>query len=126
MPREEKEASRKIKSEGHPTEGHPEEYPEEEGAQGASLLTSAALIGIGALIEPELLAGMAIGAGIVFASRWLPGIVGDVIRPVAKTAVKAGYAAASAAREMAAKVTEEVEDMVAEVRAEQGSPDQVH
>jgi hypothetical protein len=83
------------------------------------LLTSAALIGIGALIEPELLAGMAIGAGVVLASRWLPDIAGDLLRPIARSAVKAGYTAAIAAREIAAEVTEQVEDLIAEVRAEQ-------
>lgn len=86
-----------------------------------SLLTSVALIAIGALIEPELLAGMAIGAGIILLSGWMPNIVGDVIRPIAKTAVKAGYAAVAAARETAAEVTEGVEDLMAEARAEQES-----
>jgi hypothetical protein len=90
------------------------------------VLTTAALIGIGALIEPELLAGMAIGAGIVLISRWLPNLVGDIVRPIAKTAVKAGYAAATTAREMVAEATEEVEDMVAEARAEHEPPEHLH
>ncbi len=80
-----------------------------------SLLSSAVLIGIGALIEPELLLGMAIGAGIVLASNRLPNLVGDVLRPMVKTAVKAGYAAAEAVSEAA----EQVQDIVAEVRAEE-------
>jgi len=113
MPRERKEVARKTAAEG-------------EGAQAPSLLTSAALIGVGALIEPELLAGMAIGAGIVLASRWFPNIVGDLVRPVAKTAVKAGYAAATAAREVVAEVAEEVEDMMAEARAEHESAEHLH
>lgn len=117
MPREEKHVTGKTAAEGHPAE---------EGAQAPSLLTSAALIGVGALIEPELLAGMAIGAGIVLASRWLPNIVGDLVRPIAKTAVKAGYAAATATREVVAEVTEQVEDLMAEARAEQESAEQLH
>ncbi len=79
-----------------------------------SLLTSAALIGIGSLIEPELLAGMVVGAGIVFASRWLPDLVGAVLRPVLKTTVSAGYAVAEAV----AGTVGETQDIVAEVRAE--------
>ncbi len=79
-----------------------------------SLLSSAVLIGIGALIEPELLVGMAIGAGIVFASRYTSGLMGGVLRPVVRTAVKAGYAAA----EVVSEVTEQVQDAVAEIRAE--------
>ena len=74
------------------------------------------LIGIGAFIQPELLVGMAIGGGLVYASRWLPDLVGGVLRPAAKGVVKAGYAAAEAVSE----ATEHVQDMVAEVRAERG------
>ncbi len=79
------------------------------------------MIGIGALIEPELLAGMAIGAGIVIASKWLPNIVEDLVRPIARTAIKAGYAATEAAREVVAEVTEQVEDLMAEARAKRES-----
>lgn len=79
-----------------------------------SLLTSAALIGIGALIEPELLAGMVIGAGIVYASKWLPDLVGGVLRPVVKTTVKAGYALA----ETVSEAVEQTQDIVAEVRSD--------
>ncbi len=86
-----------------------------DGAErGPSWLTTAALIGVGALIEPELLAGMAIGAGIVLVSKWMPDLVGGVLRPVVKTVVKAGYAAA----EVISEATEEVQDMAAEARAE--------
>ncbi len=86
---------------------------EHEGAP--SLLSSAVLIGIGALIEPELLVGMAIGAGIVYASKYLPDTLEGVLRPVVRTAVKAGYAAAEAVSGAA----EHVQDIIAEVRAEE-------
>jgi hypothetical protein len=79
-----------------------------------SLLTSAALIGMGTLIEPELLTGMVIGAGIVFASKWLPDLVGAVLRPVVKTAVSARYAVAEAV----SGTVGQTQDIVAEVRAE--------
>lgn len=117
MPGEEKRATKKTAAEEHPVEETP---------QVPSLLTSAALIGVGALIEPELLAGMAIGAGIVLVSRWFPNIVGDLVRPVARTAVRAGYAAATAAREVVAEVTEELEDIMAEARAAQESEQHLH
>ncbi len=95
------------------------ESAEQDG--GRALLTSAALIGLGALIEPELLAGLAIGAGIVLASKWLPNIVGGTIRPIVKTAIKAGYTAVATASEVAAEAAEEVQDIAAEVRAERES-----
>jgi Protein of unknown function (DUF5132) len=87
-----------------------------------SMLTTGALIGVAALIEPELLVGMAVGAGIATASNWLPDLVGGTIRPLVKTAIKAGYAAATMAREMMAEASESVQDMVAEARAESSQP----
>jgi len=83
-----------------------------------SLMSSAVLIGAMALLEPELLVGMAIGAGIVLASGITSSIIGDLVRPVVKTTVKTGYAVATMAREMVAEATEEVQDAVAEARAE--------
>jgi hypothetical protein len=85
-----------------------------------SMLTTAALIGVAALIEPELMVGMAIGAGVAMASNWLPDAVGGTFRPMLKTAIKAGYAAASMAREAVAEASESVQDIVAEARAERG------
>jgi hypothetical protein len=85
-----------------------------------SMLTTAALIGVVALIEPELLVGMAMGAGIAMASSWLPDVTGAAVRPIVKTAIKAGYAAASMAREAFAEASEGVQDIVAEARAERG------
>jgi Protein of unknown function (DUF5132) len=85
-----------------------------------TMLTTGALIGLAALLEPELLVGMAVGAGIAMASNWLPDLVGGTVRPLVKTAIKAGYAAATMAREMASEASETVSDMVAEARAESG------
>lgn len=86
-----------------------------------SMLTTAALIGVAALIEPELMVGMAIGAGVAMASNWLPNVVDGTFRPMVKTAIKAGYAAASMAREAVAEASESVQDIVAEARAERGA-----
>ena len=86
-----------------------------------SILTTGALIGVAALLQPELLVGMAVGAGIAMASNWLPDLVGGTVRPLVKTAIKAGYAAATMAREMLSEASESVQDLVAEARAESGS-----
>jgi hypothetical protein len=85
-----------------------------------SMLTTGALIGVAALLEPEWLVGMAVGAGIVMVSNWLPDVVGATVRPLVKTAIKAGYAATTMAREMVSEASESVQDMVAEARAENG------
>lgn len=85
-----------------------------------SMLTTGALIGVAALIEPELLVGMAVGAGIAMASNWLPDLAGGIVRPLVKTVIKAGYAAATLTREMVSEASESVQDIVAEARAESG------
>jgi hypothetical protein len=85
-----------------------------------STLTAAGLIGLAALLEPELLVGMAVGAGIAMSANWLPDVVGGTIRPMLKTAIKAGYTAASTAREMLSEASESVQDIVAEARSESG------
>ncbi len=85
-----------------------------------SMLTTGALIGVAALFEPELLVGMAVGAGLAMASNWMPNLLGGTVRPLVKTAIKAGYAAATMAREMVSEASEGVADMVAEARSESG------
>ncbi|MBV8142486.1 MAG: DUF5132 domain-containing protein [Verrucomicrobia bacterium] len=86
------------------------------------LLTAGALIGVATLVAPELFVGMAVGPGIAMASNWLPDLVGGTMRPLLKTAVKAGYGAATMAREMISEASESVSDIVAEARAESSSP----
>jgi|SRR5579875_511371 hypothetical protein len=79
-----------------------------------SMAASALVLGGIALLQPELIPGMAIGAGVTLLSSRMPG-VNAVLRPALKAAVKAAYAAA----EMVAQAAEEFQDMVAEARAEQ-------
>jgi hypothetical protein len=88
-----------------------------EELESTSLLTSATLIGVTALVMPELLAGMAIGAGIVVASKWLPDVTHAALRPAVRTALKAGYAAVTTVHEVVTEAAEEVQDMLAEARA---------
>jgi hypothetical protein len=77
-----------------------------------------ALVGVGvALISTELLPGMLIGV----AAALLPGI-GPKMRPFLKSTVKAGYTAARKTREMIAEAGEQVQDMIAEVKAEETAP----
>jgi len=99
-------------------------------ASGSNVLAAAALIGIGVLIQPELLVGMAIGGGLVLGSGLIWNLIGQVaggvVRPVVKTAVKAGYMVASQVQETVAEATEQVHDMVAEARAEQRGGATIH
>lgn len=86
------------------------------------ILTTGALIGVASLVAPELFVGMAVGAGIAMVSNRLPDLVGGTMRPLLKTAIKAGYGAATMAREMISEASESVSDIVAEARAESSLP----
>src|SRR5712691_12746600 len=80
---------------------------------GGRLLASAALIGAGVLVEPELLGGALLGAGILYG---LP-LVGQVLRPVVTTAVRFGYSAAASISEIVTGASQQVQGIVAEARA---------
>jgi hypothetical protein len=84
----------------------------------AAYVGSVALVGLGAaLIEGELLAGMALGV----AAMAIPGLapkLGTAFRPLLKSAVRATYGAAAKTRETVAEMGEQFQDIVAEVRAE--------
>jgi Protein of unknown function (DUF5132) len=70
-----------------------------------------------AILAPELLPGMAVGVGAMLAPKLLPPL-GGALRPVVKTAVRAGYATAMKTKELAAVASEHVQDMVAEAEQE--------
>lgn len=77
-----------------------------------------AVVGVGvALISTELLPGMLIGV----VAALLPGI-GPKMRPFLKNTVKAGYTAVRKTREMVAEASEQMQDMLAEARAEEVAP----
>ena len=80
-------------------------------------LVATVLVGaVVAAIEPELLLGMLIGAAAALGPRLLP-TLGTTVRPAAKAIVRAGMAV----QEMAAEATEQVQDLMAEVRSEQAA-----
>jgi hypothetical protein len=90
-----------------------------------SYVATVALVGLGvALLEVELIPGMLIGVAAMLFPKLAPRL-GTVVRPLVKSAVRAGIAVTERARETVAEATEQVQDIVAEVRAQQpgaGSP----
>ena len=80
---------------------------------GGRIVASAALIGTGMLLEPELLGGALIGAGVVYG---LP-FVGQILRPVATIAVLLGYSAVASVGEVLAGARDQVQGIVANARA---------
>jgi hypothetical protein len=94
--------------------GREEEYGEVD-----SLLTAVAVGGAAVALEAELLPGILIGAGAMLLGRMFPQI-GGVVRPVLKTAVRAGYALTDTARGALSEANEQFRDVVAEVEGERG------
>jgi hypothetical protein len=81
---------------------------------GGRLLTSVALIGAGMLIEPELVGGALLGAGVVYG---LP-LVGQLVRPVMTGAVQLGYSALASVSDLLAGARDQIQDIVASARAD--------
>lgn len=83
-----------------------------------SYVGTVALVGLGvAFIEEELLAGMAIGVAAMAFPNLAPKM-GAAFRPLLKSAVRAGYGIAARTRETVAEMSEQFQDVRAEVRAE--------
>jgi hypothetical protein len=83
-----------------------------EGLPGGRIVASAAMIGVGLLLEPELLGGALIGAGVVYG---LP-LAGQILRPVATTAVQLGYSAVASVGGLLAGARDQVQEIVSSAR----------
>jgi hypothetical protein len=87
----------------------------------ASVATAAAIVVGAALIEVELIPGLIIGAGAILLGKLFPEM-GAYVRPAIKGAVRAGFFMTQKAREVMAETSEQVHDLVAEVKHEQEQP----
>jgi hypothetical protein len=100
-----------------------EPHAAEEVPGDASLpqLGMAALAGVAvAAIEAELLPGLLIGVGAMLAPKLVPG-VGKVMRPLGKILIRIGYEVAEKAQEIVAEASEQVQDLVAEIKTEKAA-----
>ena len=85
-------------------------------------IATVAAVGLGvALIEAELIPGMLIGVAAMLAPNLLPKL-GNGLRPLIKGAVRAGYSFVDKTRVAMAEASEQMQDIVAEVKAEHGEP----
>jgi hypothetical protein len=84
----------------------------------ASALTVGVIFVSAALIEATLIPGMIVGAAAVLAPKYIPKI-GAGLEPIVKSAVRGAYKFGQKAREVVAEAQEHVNDIVAEVNAEQ-------
>jgi hypothetical protein len=95
----------------------PTRQDSEDGNVGARIATVAAVGIAAALIEVDWIPGVLLGVAAMLAPNLLPR-VGQGLRPLVKSAVRAGYSVAEKTRETVAEATEQFQDIVAEVRAE--------
>jgi hypothetical protein len=86
--------------------------------EAGAVATAAAIVVGAALIEVELIPGLIIGAGAILLGKLFPEMSGYV-RPLIKSAVRAGFSMSQKAREVVAEASEQVHDLVAEVKHEQ-------
>ncbi len=87
--------------------------------EAGGVATAAAIVVGAALIEVELIPGLIIGAGAILLGKLFPEM-GSYVRPMVKSAVRAGFSMSQKAREVMAEANEQVHDLVAEVKHEQG------
>lgn len=104
----------------------PVQQTTEESSAITSKLATVAAVGVGAaLLEIELIPGMLLGVAAMLVPDLLPRL-GNGIRPLVKSAVRAGYSVAERTKETVAEASEEFQDIVAEVRSEQNPPQAPH
>ena len=101
-----------------PPEGADGQFGESKSDDIIAKAATIAVVGVGAaLISTELIPGMLIGV----CAALLPGM-GPKMRPFLKSTVKAGYTAVRKTKEMIAEAGEQVQDMIAEAKAENVPP----
>jgi hypothetical protein len=94
--------------------------PHDEAQNGGLNMTVATVVVVAAgaaLFEAALLPGIAIGVAAVAAPKYLPKLAG-ALNPLFKSTVRGTYKFAQKSKEMFAEAHEQVNDIVAEVKAE--------
>ena len=101
----------------------PARNPERDRPIASTVAIVAAAAAAVALIEIDWLPGLLIGVGATLAPKAFPNL-GRSMRPLIKGVVSASFTFAESARTALAEAREEMEDIIAEVRAEkpQASP----
>jgi len=104
------------------TDQTPVSVPIAEEPNDDDFVTSAVTVGAimvgAAFIEVTLIPGMIVGAAAVLAPKYLPKIGGG-LQPLVKYAIRGAYKLGQKTREVVAEAQEHVNDIVAEVNAEQ-------
>ena len=98
-----------------------EDTDEKLSAEEIDMVATVATVGVvaigAALIEAELLAGLALGVAAVAAPKLVPRL-GSALAPMFKSAVRGVYKLGQKTKDLVAEANEHVQDIVAEVDAE--------
>ena len=104
----------------HDTAFH-HDAPEQDSEEGGGINNRVAVVAVvavgAAVFEAALLPGLALGVAAVGAPKYLPKLAG-ALNPLFKSTVRGTYKFAQKSREMFAEAHEQVNDIVAEVKAE--------
>src|SRR6201997_1615060 len=93
-------------------------HEEQEGGGLNKTVATVAVVAVGAaLFETALLPGLALGVAAVAAPKYLPKL-GAALNPLFKSTVRGTYKLAQKSKEMFAEAHEQVNDTLAEVKAE--------
>jgi hypothetical protein len=99
----------------------PHEAEAAEEACGSDIATTAAVVGVvavgAAIFEAALIPGMVLGVAAMLAPKVLPRL-GEGLQPVFRATVRGAYKAGKKARHAFAEAQEQVNDIVAETKAE--------
>src|SRR5271169_4219739 len=92
------------------------------GVRNNEAMTAAATVGVvavgAALFEVALLPGIALGVAAMLAPKYVPKVA-EAMTPMVRSSVRGAYKLGQKTREMMAEAKEQVQDIVAEVEAEQ-------
>jgi hypothetical protein len=95
-----------------------DEHHEQDSGNINKTVATVAVVAVGAaLFETALLPGLALGVAAVAAPKYLPKL-GAALNPLFKSTVRGTYKFAQKSKEMFAEAHEQVNDIVAEVKAE--------
>jgi hypothetical protein len=106
------------RAEPHPGEIPEEQHEQEEGGINKTVATVVVVAAGAAIFEAALLPGIVLGVAAMAAPKYLPKLA-NALGPVFKSTVRGTFKLAQKSKEAFAEAQEHVNDIVAEVRAEE-------